>query len=47
MQPSPVIARAALSQNFLRDPLVIDRLVEAIRPQTGDAIVEIGPGQGR
>ena len=39
-------ARKRFSQNFLRDPLVIDRLVEAIRPQPGDAIVEIGPGQG-
>ena len=26
--------------------MVIDRLVEAIRPQPGDALVEIGPGQG-
>ena len=39
-------ARKRFSQNFLRDPVVIDRLVEAIRPQPGDALVEIGPGQG-
>ena len=39
-------ARKRFPQNFLRDPLVIDRPVEAIRPQPGDAIVEIGPGQG-
>jgi len=39
-------ARKRFSQNFLRDPVVIDRLVEAIRPQSGDALVEIGPGQG-
>lgn len=39
-------ARKRFSQNFLRDPMVIDRLLEVIRPQPGDAIVEIGPGQG-
>ena len=39
-------ARRRYSQNFLRDRATIDRIVEAIAPQPGDHIVEIGPGRG-
>jgi 16S rRNA (adenine1518-N6/adenine1519-N6)-dimethyltransferase len=35
-----------LGQHFLHDPGVIRRLVEAIRPQPTDAMVEIGGGPG-
>jgi 16S rRNA (adenine1518-N6/adenine1519-N6)-dimethyltransferase len=43
---SPHRARKRFGQHFLHDPRVIDRIVGAIAPQTGDALVEIGPGQG-
>ena len=39
-------AKKHLGQNFLHDRSVIDRIVQAIDPQPGDAVVEIGPGQG-
>jgi len=39
-------ARKRYSQNFLRDPGTIARIVEAIDPQSTDHIVEVGPGGG-
>ena len=39
-------AKKHLGQNFLHDHCVIANIVLAINPQPGDAIVEIGPGQG-
>ena len=33
-------------QNFLHDPAVIQRIVNAIQPQAEQHLVEIGPGQG-
>lgn len=33
-------------QHFLHDPVYLDRIVSAIRPQSDDLMVEIGPGQG-
>ena len=39
-------ARKRFGQNFLRDQNVIDRIVRAIRPQQGESLLEIGPGQG-
>ena len=39
-------ARKRFGQNFLQDPGLINKIVEAIRPQSGDNIVEIGPGRG-
>lgn len=39
-------ARKRFGQNFLHDPAVIQRIVEAIHPQAGDKLVEIGPGLG-
>lgn len=39
-------ARKRFGQNFLRDPQVIARIVQAIGPKAGDRLVEIGPGRG-
>jgi 16S rRNA (adenine1518-N6/adenine1519-N6)-dimethyltransferase len=38
-------ARRRFGQNFLHDPHVIERIVEAISPLPGQTIIEIGPGQ--
>ncbi len=38
------VARKRFGQHFLTDTAVIDAIVEAIAPQPGDAMVEIGPG---
>jgi 16S rRNA (adenine1518-N6/adenine1519-N6)-dimethyltransferase len=38
-------ARKRFGQNFLHDPRIIERIVDAIDPQLGQTIVEIGPGQ--
>jgi 16S rRNA (adenine1518-N6/adenine1519-N6)-dimethyltransferase len=40
------IARKRFGQHFLHDPAVVERIVRAIAPQPGDALVEIGPGRG-
>ena len=39
-------AKKHLGQNFLHEKGVIDKIVQAVAPQPGDRIVEIGPGQG-
>ncbi len=39
-------ARKRFGQNFLIDEQIVDRILRAINPQAGDAVVEIGPGQG-
>lgn len=38
--------RKRFGQNFLHDPAVIRRIVNAIQPQSDQHLVEIGPGQG-
>jgi len=38
--------RKGLGQHFLHDPAVIARILDEIDPQPGDAVVEIGGGQG-
>ena len=38
-------ARKRFGQNFLADPSVVQRIVDAIAPRPGQIIVEIGPGQ--
>lgn len=43
---NPVRPRKRLGQHFLRDGNVIQRIVGAIGPQPGEALVEIGPGVG-
>lgn len=40
------LARKRFGQNFLTDQFIIDSIVDAIHPQPGQAIVEIGPGLG-
>lgn len=39
-------ARKRFGQNFLTDGHIIQAIVETIRPQAGDTLVEIGPGLG-
>jgi 16S rRNA (adenine1518-N6/adenine1519-N6)-dimethyltransferase len=39
-------ARKRFGQHFLHDRNVVRRIVEALRPQPGDIVVEIGPGLG-
>lgn len=39
-------AKKRFGQNFLHDPQVIARILRAIHPQPGEALVEIGPGLG-
>ena len=38
-------ARKRFGQNFLHDPRIIERIVDAVDPMPGQRIVEIGPGQ--
>ncbi|HYM42153.1 MAG TPA: 16S rRNA (adenine(1518)-N(6)/adenine(1519)-N(6))-dimethyltransferase RsmA [Steroidobacteraceae bacterium] len=38
--------RKRFGQHFLHDPAAIERIVAAIAPRPGDALVEIGPGRG-
>ncbi|MFW6380120.1 MAG: 16S rRNA (adenine(1518)-N(6)/adenine(1519)-N(6))-dimethyltransferase RsmA [Halorhodospira sp.] len=38
--------RKRFGQNFLRDPAVIERMITAIAPRPGQALLEIGPGEG-
>lgn len=45
MSAVPHRARKRFGQNFLHDPRVIARIVDAIDPRPGQTIVEIGPGQ--
>jgi 16S rRNA (adenine1518-N6/adenine1519-N6)-dimethyltransferase len=40
------IARKRFGQHFLTDGAIIDAIVDAIAPQPGQALVEIGPGLG-
>lgn len=39
-------AKKSLGQHFLRDERVVQRIVELLRPEEGDRIMEIGPGPG-
>lgn len=43
MRHSP---RKRFGQNFLQDASIINQILQAINPQTGDNILEIGPGLG-
>lgn len=40
------VAKKRFGQNFLTDRAIINSLIEAISPQAGDCMVEIGPGLG-
>jgi 16S rRNA (adenine1518-N6/adenine1519-N6)-dimethyltransferase len=46
MAPAPHIARKRFGQHFLHDPIVIQRILDAIAPAEDDCVAEIGPGQG-
>ncbi|EQD30977.1 Ribosomal RNA adenine methylase transferase, partial [mine drainage metagenome] len=35
-----------IGQHFLHDRDIIERIVAAVAPQPGDALLEIGPGEG-
>ena len=37
-------ARKRFGQNFLQDTRIIQDIVNAVRPQPGDTVIEIGPG---
>jgi 16S rRNA (adenine1518-N6/adenine1519-N6)-dimethyltransferase len=39
-------ARKRFGQHFLHDPQVIGRIIDAINPNPGDVLIEIGPGLG-
>ncbi|RPE75484.1 16S rRNA (adenine(1518)-N(6)/adenine(1519)-N(6))-dimethyltransferase RsmA [Vulcaniibacterium tengchongense] len=39
-------AKKHLGQHFLHERRIIDKIVQAVNPQPGDRLVEIGPGQG-
>ncbi len=38
--------RKRFGQNFLHDPVIIHKIINAIRPKRSDALLEVGPGQG-
>ena len=38
--------RKRFGQNFLNDPLVIERIVDLINPENEQTVVEVGPGLG-
>ena len=40
------VPRKRFGQHFLHDPGILRRIVDSIAPDAGDAIVEIGPGEG-
>ncbi|PYS99000.1 MAG: 16S rRNA (adenine(1518)-N(6)/adenine(1519)-N(6))-dimethyltransferase [Acidobacteria bacterium] len=46
MQSHRPFAKRSLGQNFLIDESVIRRIVDALGPNEGDVVVEIGPGRG-
>ncbi|MFT4199094.1 MAG: 16S rRNA (adenine(1518)-N(6)/adenine(1519)-N(6))-dimethyltransferase RsmA [Pseudoxanthomonas sp.] len=51
MNPQPAAtefghAKKQLGQHFLHERAYIDRIVQAVNPQPGEQLVEIGPGQG-
>jgi 16S rRNA (adenine1518-N6/adenine1519-N6)-dimethyltransferase len=39
-------ARKRFGQNFLTDPMVIQRIVDSIAPRPDELFIEIGPGRG-
>jgi len=38
--------KKSLGQNFLQDPNIIRKIVEAVSIKDGDTVIEIGPGRG-
>ena len=44
--PAPHRARKRFGQHFLHDQNIIRRMLDAIDPQPGQSLIEIGPGRG-
>lgn len=42
----PIRPRRSLGQHFLRDQRIPAKIVDAMHPQQGDVVLEIGPGEG-
>jgi 16S rRNA (adenine1518-N6/adenine1519-N6)-dimethyltransferase len=42
----PVRAKKSLGQNFLVDPNLQRKIIEAVDPGAGETVVEVGPGRG-
>jgi len=40
------VSRRRLGQHFLNDRNILRRIVDALEPQPGDVVLEIGPGKG-
>lgn len=40
------LPRKRFGQHFLKDPIILQKIIAAIHPQKKDTILEIGPGQG-
>ncbi|WP_304985858.1 16S rRNA (adenine(1518)-N(6)/adenine(1519)-N(6))-dimethyltransferase RsmA [Coxiella-like endosymbiont] len=40
------LPRKRFGQHFLKDPIILQKIISAIHPQKKDTIIEIGPGQG-
>ncbi|MEA3291728.1 MAG: rRNA adenine N-6-methyltransferase family protein, partial [Pseudomonadota bacterium] len=38
--------RKRFAQHFLRDPVILRRIVDSFNPKPGENVVEIGPGPG-
>lgn len=43
---APALARKRFGQHYLVDDTIVDAIIEAVAPQAGDHILEIGPGGG-
>lgn len=44
--PRKSLAKKSLGQNFLSDPIYINKIIDAVAPSKTDTIIEIGPGRG-
>ena len=42
----PHTPRKRFGQNFLHDPAIVAKIVQAVNPRPGDRLCEIGPGRG-
>ncbi len=40
------LSRKRFGQHFLKDPIILKKIIAAINPQQEDTIIEIGAGQG-
>jgi 16S rRNA (adenine1518-N6/adenine1519-N6)-dimethyltransferase len=41
-----MVVRKRFGQHFLHDPGIITRIIDAVAPQPGQRVVEVGPGRG-